>query len=234
MFVVHCLTGALVWHCLRSLVLTTYVPSSGSFSNAFLVMYKGNASRDRRNTYHSRIGLMYASGVVALTTIILGRTTPSWWWQLKNNETIVLSDPGAGYALLTSAGSYFVSDMFVISDFPQYTLHHTVAISLIAVTIGHPHAHGSALAYLGVTEIGAIMLNAYSLSRKFPAYVLFMTSYFLSRAGMAAILYTGWRGVPGSMQFFCCAILAQNIYFMIVHASKFRRKWNEYRLRNAD
>jgi hypothetical protein len=171
--------------------------------------------------------------VLASAGVML-RASPSWTHQIWNDGTIVVRDPTLTHYLLVSAISYFISDSIVLFDFPQYKYHHAIAIALIRVALVNPSTQGGALCFFGGTEIGAVMLNVYSLNRRLPAYTVFIVSYFLSRVALGVLVWLGMANIPLSMNALCWSVIVQNMYFLSIHAAKFPRKLREYRLSLED
>ena len=234
MLVTDCLFGIVVWHSIRSAILSANVRSVGSFKDAFLLRYDRSRDKDQRNLHHSRIGLVYATSMVAASLTVMRRSVPGWTHQIYHEGRIVVRDPGATHYLLVSAFTYFISDSIVIFDFPQYTYHHAIAIALVRIALVNPATQGPALCFRGGTEIGAVMLNVYALSRQLPAYIVFVASYFLSRVGLAVLVWLGRANIPLSMNVLCWTIIVQNMYFLSIHAAKFPRKLREYRMTIKD
>ena len=234
MLLMDCILGAVAWHSVRSVVLCSNVSSVGSFKDAFLLRYDIERNKDERNIYHSRIGLVHASAMVVASAAVMLRASPSWTYQIWNHGTIVVRDTTLTHYLLVSAISYFISDSIVLFDFPQYKYHHAIAIALIRVTLVNPSTQGGALCFFGGTEIGAVMLNVYSLNRRLPAYTVFIVSYFLSRVALGVLVWLGRTTIPLSMNALCWSVIVQNMYFLSIHAAKFPRKLREYRLSIED
>ena len=216
-----------IWHLLRTVMIMCNYNDQGFFSDLIRTKYNMNKQLlKNRNHVHGQLGFFHATFVVIATIIILGIDSPEWLTNLIHSGTIPMNNYFNSESLLLFSNAYFLSDLYVIQDFPVYYLHHIITICLIVTGYIYRYTEGIPILILGLAELGGVALNLYNF---FPdiwaVYLIFILIYSFSRFFLGYAMLKTCNNLIESL--FGIGIFIQNIWFLSHHIKKFPRKWRE-------
>jgi len=215
-----------VWHIARAFLLMS---TGEKFWDSIFCRHKVSTTA-ARNIIHSRLGIVHCLGSLIGDGVCLIQTWNEEWYFQRDFETeqaITVPMLCVSFTL-----SYFISDIYVIYDFPVYLRHHIAGIfnTYWCLFCG---AHYIALEGIFTAEIGGLILNVYILKKNVYTHGFFILTYGLTRLTLVpGIVYRMWRSafwIPCAISSFftipicvgAVLLMFENWRFLGIHINKF-------------
>lgn len=179
------------WHLVRCAFCVC--EGGGTFTELVTVYTLQDAAEDkaRRNKGHNALGVYHCIGVLLLTSLLLFQhQDESWddWFGLREPGKLDANHIMQPWWPLAFSGSYFLSDLIFINDFPVFWLHHIVSVVLITSCLEVVEMRFCGVVILFWAEVGGFLLSLYYRMPTDFVYGVFCLGYGASRVAFSYVI----------------------------------------------